>query len=85
MTFAPLQTSTILASMGQAAFVWDLATDVITWSDHLGAVFPDLASASLASGAEFAKLIEPQRSIRRDALHLSPPVHGAAGVPGAGA
>ncbi len=81
MTFAPLQTSTILASLGQAAFVWDLATDVITWSDHLGAVFPDLASASLASGAEFAKLIEPQRSIRRDALHLSPPVHGAAGVP----
>ncbi len=76
-----LPTSTILASLGQAAFVWDIATDAIRWSDHVGAVFPDLAPASLASGAEFAKLIEPQRSIRSDALHLSPAAHDANGVP----
>jgi len=75
------QTSTILACLGQAAFVWDLATDTIVWSDHAGAVFTDIPAEALASGAEFAKLIEPKRSIRSDALRLSPPLHGDAGVP----
>ncbi|MGE5159007.1 MAG: EAL domain-containing protein [Gemmatimonas sp.] len=75
-----LPTSTILASLGQAAFVWDIATDVIAWSDHIGAVLPELAPASLASGAEFAKLIEPQRTVRNDVLHLSPPADAANGV-----
>ena len=76
MTSAVLQTSTILASLGQAAFVWEIATDRIAWSDHVGEVFPDLPAASLVSGTEFAKLIEPERSIRLDALSNSPPVHG---------
>jgi hypothetical protein len=34
------QASAILASLGQAAFVWDIATDAIAWSDHAAAVFP---------------------------------------------
>jgi EAL domain-containing protein (putative c-di-GMP-specific phosphodiesterase class I)/GGDEF domain-containing protein len=67
------QASTILASLGQAAFVWDIATDTIAWSDHVTAVFPDIPAAALASGAEFSKLIEPVRSIRSDALGHSPP------------
>ena len=57
------QASIILASLGQAAFVWDIATDAIVWSDHFTAVFPDIPAASLASGVEFSKLIEPVRSI----------------------
>ena len=73
MTSALPKASTILASLGQAAFVWDIATDAITWSDHAGAVFSDIPAASLASGAEFSKLIEPQRTIRSDALLHSPP------------
>jgi diguanylate cyclase (GGDEF)-like protein len=81
VTAASPQTSTILASLGQAAFVWDIASDAISWSDRLGAVFADIPPAALASGAEFAKLIEPQTSIRTDALGLSPAVHGAAGTP----
>ena len=36
------QASSILASLGQAAFVWDLATDAIAWSDNAAAVFPDI-------------------------------------------
>jgi diguanylate cyclase (GGDEF)-like protein len=75
------QTSTILACLGQAAFVWDLGTDTISWSDHAGAVFADIPPEALASGAEFAKLIEPKRAIRSEALALSPPVHGGNGVP----
>jgi diguanylate cyclase (GGDEF)-like protein len=70
------QASTILASLGQAAFVWDVATDAIAWSDHAAAVFPDIPAAALASGAEFAKLIEPVGSIRTDALGHSSSARG---------
>jgi diguanylate cyclase (GGDEF)-like protein len=73
--------STILASLGQAAFVWDIATDAIIWSDHANAVFSDIPPASLRSGAEFAKLIEPERSIRTDALNRSPPSQRGEGAP----
>jgi diguanylate cyclase (GGDEF)-like protein len=73
--------STILASIGQAAFVWDIASDAIDWSDHIGVVFPDIPQPALATGAEFAKLIEPARSVRTDALGHSPPVRGPEGTP----
>jgi diguanylate cyclase (GGDEF)-like protein len=73
--------SNILASLGQAAFVWDIATDVITWSDHAEAVFSDVPAASLASGAEFSKLIEPERSIRSDALLHSASTQRGEGAP----
>src|SRR5260370_30178853 len=78
---APPQASTILHSLGQASFVWDIATVAIAWSDHVAWVFPDLPAAALASGAEFAKLIEPERSIRMDALGHAPPALGGDGAP----
>ncbi len=81
MTAVLPQTSTILACLGQAAFVWDIATDTMAWSAHAGAVFADIPSEALASGAEFARLIEPKRSIRSEALTLSPAAHGSEGVP----
>ena len=81
MTALLPQTSTILASLGQAAFEWDIASDAIGWSDRLGAVFPDIPAEALASGAGFARLIEPQGSIRTEALGHSPPVHGGDGTP----
>ena len=40
------QVSSILASLGQAAFVWDLAADTIAWSDNAGAVFTDIPPES---------------------------------------
>src|SRR5689334_2345366 len=58
-----------------------MASDTISWSDRLGAVFPDIPPEAFATGAEFAKLIEPQGTIRTEALTLSPPVHGAGGTP----
>jgi diguanylate cyclase (GGDEF)-like protein len=79
VTAVPMQASTILASVGQAAFVWDIATDTLTWSDHAGAVFADIPPAALSRGAEFARLIEPDRTIRSAALRLSPS-HGADGT-----
>jgi diguanylate cyclase (GGDEF)-like protein len=73
--------ASILVSLGQATFAWDLATDAIAWSDNAAAIFPDVPPEMLSSGAEFAKLIEPQRSIRADALGQSGPARGSAGVP----
>jgi diguanylate cyclase (GGDEF)-like protein len=73
--------STILASLGQAAFVWDIATDAIAWSDNTAAVFPDIPASALASGAAFAKLIEPAGSIRSDALGHLPSARNGSGVP----
>ena len=81
MTSAPPQASTILACLGQAAFVWELASDAIVWTDHLGSVFPDIPAASLATASEFAKLIEPVRSIRTDALKASSAADRGDGVP----
>ncbi len=73
--------STILASLGQATFLWDVATDEIVWSDHVASVFPEVPAAALTSGAGFSNLIEPLRSVRSDALFQSPPAHGAEGAP----
>jgi diguanylate cyclase (GGDEF)-like protein len=73
--------SSILASLGQAAFVWDIATDALTWSDHASALFADIPAASLARGAEFARLIEPVGSIRSDALAHSSPARRGDGAP----
>ena len=75
MTSALNDITSILASLGQTAFVWDLASDAISWSDHVGAVFPEIPAGSLASGAELAKLIEPQgsRAVRDSTVHGSPP------------
>jgi diguanylate cyclase (GGDEF)-like protein len=81
VTAASPQTSNILACLGQAAFVWDIESDAIAWSDHLGAVFTDVPPEALSSGVEFAKLIEPKGSIRAEALAHSPPVHGTDGTP----
>src|SRR3954467_6566551 len=68
VTSAAPQASAILACLGQAAFTWDLASDAMAWTDHLASVFPDIPAHSLSTGSEFAKLIEPTRSIRSDAL-----------------
>ncbi|MFB9266762.1 putative bifunctional diguanylate cyclase/phosphodiesterase [Bradyrhizobium erythrophlei] len=73
--------ASILASLGQATFVWDLATDAIAWSDNAAAVFPDIPPEQLASGAELAKLIEPSRSVRSEALGHPAPVRSGEAVP----
>ena len=73
--------SAILASLGQAAFVWDIASDQLIWSEHVAQVFPDIPPERLASGVEFSNLIEPQRSVRSEALAASPAAHSAEGAP----
>ena len=49
--------SEILASLGQAVFVWDIATDAIIWDQQVATIFPSIPRERLASGAEFARHI----------------------------
>src|SRR5882672_10849129 len=70
------QASSILASLGQATFLWDLTADTIAWSDNAGTVFADIPAEALGSGAGFARLIEPTGSIRTEALAQSGPARG---------
>jgi diguanylate cyclase (GGDEF)-like protein len=74
------QASAILACLGQAAFVWNIASDEIAWTEPLASVFPDIAAESLSTGGEFSKLIEPVRSIRNDALTRSSAVDRGDGI-----
>ncbi|WP_342735855.1 bifunctional diguanylate cyclase/phosphodiesterase [Bradyrhizobium sp. B117] len=81
MTPALPQASDILAALGQALFAWDIASDVIVWGEQVSAVFPDIPAERLATGAEFAKLIEPSQLLRTAALAQTSAVHGADGTP----
>jgi len=81
LTPALPQASDILAALGQAVFAWDIASDVIVWGEQLTAVFPGIPAERLATGAEFAKLIEPAQSLRTAALAQTSAVHGADGTP----
>jgi predicted signal transduction protein with EAL and GGDEF domain len=74
------QPASILASLGQATFVWDLTSDALLWSDNAAAIFADIPPQALASGAEFAKLIEPSRASRSDALGQSAPARSGEGA-----
>ncbi|RXG96473.1 bifunctional diguanylate cyclase/phosphodiesterase [Bradyrhizobium zhanjiangense] len=81
MTPALPQASDILAALGQAVFAWDIASDVIVWGEQVSAVFPGIPPERLATGVEFAKLIEPAQSLRTAALAQTSAVHGADGTP----
>ncbi|MFK4512052.1 diguanylate cyclase (GGDEF)-like protein [Bradyrhizobium daqingense] len=81
LTPALPQASDILAALGQAVFAWDIASDVIVWGEQVSAVFPGIPAERLATGAEFAKLIEPAQSLRTAALAQTSAVHGADGTP----
>jgi diguanylate cyclase (GGDEF)-like protein len=70
---AELPVSSILAALGQAAFVWDIASDAIIWTGQAASIFQDIDPASLASGAALAKLIEPSGSIRANVLLATSP------------
>jgi diguanylate cyclase (GGDEF)-like protein len=81
LTPALPQASDILASLGQAVFAWDLASDAILWGEQVETVFAGIPPERLATGAEFAHLIEPSQSIRTAALAQTSAVHGADGTP----
>jgi diguanylate cyclase (GGDEF)-like protein len=76
-----LPAESILASLDQATFVWELTSDAISWGSGVSAMLPDFPAEALATGAEFGKRIEPQASIRRDAIMNSSSSGKSGGVP----
>ena len=76
-----MRASAIMASLDQAAFVWDIASDTMVWSGHGVSVFRDIPEASLTSGAAFSQLIEPSRTIRTETLTASTMADLGDGVP----
>lgn len=81
MTPALPQASDILAALGQAVFAWEIGSDAMVWGDQVASVFSGIPAERLATGAEFAKLIEPAPSVRSAALAQTYAVHGADGTP----
>ncbi|ABD05222.1 diguanylate cyclase/phosphodiesterase [Rhodopseudomonas palustris HaA2] len=71
----------ILAALGQAAFVWELATDALVWTGPAAGLFQDIPAGTLATGAGYASLLEPSRAIRADALLNASAAAGAHCVP----
>lgn len=54
--------------LGQVTFVWDIAGDTLCWSDNAAAVLSDFPPGALSSATDFAKLIEPKRAVRAEAV-----------------
>jgi diguanylate cyclase (GGDEF)-like protein len=55
---APLNTDDILASAGEAAYRWDIASDHLVWSANAGEVLRIAEPATIASGRAYARLID---------------------------
>lgn len=58
----------ILASAGQAAFIWTMADDTLVWAGDVSSILSALPETALASGATLGKYIEPSPSMRADAV-----------------
>src|SRR5262245_13134544 len=55
----------ILASVGEAAYEWDLRTDTLTWSANVGEVLGTSDPEVLASGRQYARLLDPHSAHTR--------------------
>ena len=71
----------ILSALGRVAFVWDIADDIIAWSDNVAEVFPDIPATMLAKASEFEKLIEPEPRVRLEAFARTTAKDTGRGVP----
>ncbi len=60
-----LPTPEILASIGEAAYEWQIDTDVLRWSANAAAVLNVSDRASFATGRAFAALMDPESTQNR--------------------
>ena len=67
--------------LGQASLTWNIAGDTLQWSDNAAAVLTGIPQSALSRASEFAKLIEPTRGLRNDAVLNSTGVDTGDGVP----
>lgn len=76
-----LNASDVLATLGYGTFFWDIVGDTLQWSDNVASVLRDIPCEALSRAFEFAKLIEPMRGIRSDAVLNSTGNDSGEGVP----
>jgi diguanylate cyclase (GGDEF)-like protein len=55
---APLNADEILASVGEAAYSWDIGSDHLVWSANAGDVLRIADAAKIASGRAYAQLVD---------------------------
>lgn len=59
----------VLGAVGEAAYVWDVASDRLSWSDNARAVLGLGPEARIDTGARFAALFDPEAlTTRREAV-----------------
>jgi PAS domain-containing protein len=58
-------TAAILAAIGEAAYVWDAASDKLVWSPNAAKVIGVESFADLTSGRRFAGLLDPDNPFNR--------------------
>lgn len=64
--------SSLLTALGRAAFVWDIPSDTITWTEGAASIFQGIDPFLLATGVRYGRLIEPSGSVRADILSAPP-------------
>ena len=78
---AGAEANDILASVGDALYRWDIASDVLRWSANAGDVLLVRDPAAIASGRAYAQLVEKENSQARfDAVMQSKQRDGGRGV-----
>jgi diguanylate cyclase (GGDEF)-like protein len=77
-----LDPSTILASVGEVPYVWDIATDGLSWGINVADVLKVRDAGSIASGRAYAKLLDPGTILSRfDVITKSTERDQGGGVP----
>lgn len=72
----------ILASTGQAAYVWDLESDALSWSENAVTVLAAEAPEAIATGRAFARRLLPDTPVTRfDAVTGAKEPDTGSGVP----
>ena len=77
----PSELAAILRSVGEVPYVWDMATDALTWGDNAGEVL-NVAAAGIATGRAYAAVLDPANATTRfDAIMQAAGPDGGTGVP----
>jgi diguanylate cyclase (GGDEF)-like protein len=56
---SPLDPRSLLSSIGEVVYNWDIASDAMNWGPNAGEVLVGVSEAVLARGLSFAGLVEP--------------------------
>ena len=62
---SPLDPSAILASVGEVPYVWDIATDALSWGVNAADVLTVRDPEAITSGRAYAKLLDPGTVLSR--------------------